>query len=323
MGNSAFAGSPLLLSMELLVEDGLLPKTDLKSDLFSEYQTSFQEVSVYKKDLLQSAFKLFIKDDEQFLGFRKNCLWLNDYCLFMSLKDTYKQKGWFDWPADIAARKPKALAAAQKDLAPKITYYAFEQFLFHKQWQLLQQNAKDKNIRLIGDIPIYVGWDSADVWANQEIFELNKKNYRPTNVAGVPPDYFSKTGQRWGNPLYRWNSQDRNIQKTLQQWWTKRFQAMFSMVDIVRVDHFRGFESYWSIPAAHKTAVKGKWIKGPGKAFFDDLQNQLGPLNIIAEDLGEITPEVIQLRDDLGFPGMKILQFAFDQNREKDRKSVV
>ena len=316
MGSSAFAGSPLLLSMELLLEDGLLSTVDIKPNLFSEYQTSFTEISIFKKNLLQSAFKGFAIEDKQFLEFRENCLWLNDYCLFMSLKDNYKQKGWFDWPTDIAARKPKAMARANKDLADQITYYAFEQYLFHKQWKLLQQKAKSKNIRLVGDIPIYVGWDSADVWANQEIFELNKKSHKPTNVAGVPPDYFSKTGQRWGNPLYRWHSKDKSIQNKLQQWWTDRFQAIFSMVDIVRVDHFRGFEAYWSIPATHKTAEKGKWVKGPGKRFFDDLQKELGPLDIIAEDLGEITPEVIQLRDDLGFPGMKILQFAFDQNRK-------
>lgn len=316
MGNSAFAGSPLLLSMELLVKDGLLTKIELQTDSFSEYQTSYREVSVFKKNLLQSAFKSFPLEDKKFLAFRKNCLWLNDYCLFMSLKDKYKQKGWFDWPVEIATRKTEALAEACKELTPKINYYAFEQFLFHKQWQELKQKAKNKNIRLVGDIPIYVGWDSADVWANQEIFQLNKKTHKPTNVAGVPPDYFSKTGQRWGNPLYRWNSKDKTIQNKLQQWWASRFQAMFSLVDIVRVDHFRGFEAYWSIPAAHKTAMKGKWIKGPGKIFFDNLQSQLGTLDIIAEDLGEITPEVTKLRNDLGFPGMKVLQFAFDQNPE-------
>jgi 4-alpha-glucanotransferase len=316
MGNSAFAGSPLLLSMDLLVEDGLLSKIEMKPDYFSEYQTAFQEVTRFKKSLLQSAFKAFATDDKQFLAFQKDSIWLHDFCLFMSLKDRHKQKGWFDWPVDIATRTPEALARESENLTDKITYYAFEQFIFHKQWKLLQQKAKSKNIRLIGDIPIYVGWDSADVWANQDIFELNKKTHTPVNVAGVPPDYFSKTGQRWGNPLYCWHSTDKKIQNNLQQWWTNRFKAIFSMVDIVRVDHFRGFEAYWSIPATHKTAEKGKWIKGPGKKFFDDLQKQLGTLDIIAEDLGEITPEVVQLREDLDFPGMKILQFAFDKNRE-------
>ncbi len=316
MGNSAFAGSPLLISLDLLVKDGLLAKIPDTSNLFSEYQTSFETVTNFKKDLLRTAFATFPKDDKQYLLFVKSTPWLQDYCLFMSLKDLHKQKGWFEWPADIAARKPAAIDRVLKELAEQIAYYAFEQYIFHKQWQLLHQKANDKGIRLIGDIPIYVGWDSADVWANQEIFELNKINHTPVNVAGVPPDYFSKTGQRWGNPLYRWNSEDREINDKLQQWWVMRFKAMFSMVDTVRVDHFRGFEAYWSIPATHKTAINGKWVKGPGKRFFDSVQSQLGTLDIIAEDLGEITPEVTQLRDDLGFPGMKILQFAFDQNRD-------
>lgn len=315
MGNSAFAGSPLLISMDLLVEDGLLAKIDLPPSHFSEYQTSFEAVTSFKKQLLQTAFNSFAKDDENYLSFRENTVWLEEYCLFMSLKDMFDQKGWFDWPADIAAHKSKAIAKASKALEDQTSYYAFEQYQFHKQWKLLQKKAKSCGIRLVGDIPIYVGLDSVDVWANQEIFELNKKNHAPVNVAGVPPDYFSKTGQRWGNPLYRWGSKNKKTQNKLLQWWTNRFEAIFSMVDIVRVDHFRGFEAYWSIPATHKTAVKGKWIKGPGKSFFDTVQKQLGSLDIIAEDLGEITHEVIQLRDDLGFPGMKILQFAFDHNR--------
>jgi len=316
MGSSAFAGSPLLISLDLLVKDGLLTEIPDLPDSFSEYQTSFEAVTNFKQELLHSAFVTFPKNDPQFISFRKNTSWLQDYCLFMSLKDLYKQKGWFEWPIDIAARKPAAITKVLKLLESETSYYAFEQYIFHKQWQLLHQKAKNKGIRLIGDIPIYVAWDSADVWANQEIFDLNSKDHTPVNVAGVPPDYFSKTGQRWGNPLYCWNSKDIKINENLQKWWTDRFRAIFSMVDSVRVDHFRGFESYWSIPATHKTAIKGKWVKGPGKNFFDSVQSQLGALDIIAEDLGEITPEVIKLRDDLGFPGMKILQFAFDQNRD-------
>jgi len=316
MGNSAFAGSPLLISMELLVEDGLLSKTQLRPQAFSEYQVSFSKVTAFKKTLLQTAFKNFNRNDKAFLLFQKESSWLLDYCLFMSIKDKQKQKGWFDWPTAIATRDAKAIASIKEELAEQITYFAFEQFIFHKQWKLLQKRADKNGISLIGDIPIYVGWDSADVWANQDIFQLNSKNHTPINVAGVPPDYFSKTGQRWGNPLYRWNCKDKTVKNNLQQWWTERFKAIFSMVDIVRVDHFRGFEAYWSIPSSHKTAVNGKWIKGPGKSFFNALEKELGALNIIAEDLGEITPEVIKLRDDLGYPGMKILQFAFDQNRK-------
>ena len=316
MGNSAFAGSPLLISMELLVEDNLLPSIPQPPQIFSEYQVHFAEVSTLKNKLLRTAFKNFSADDNAFITFLKNTPWLQDYCLFMSLKDLYDQKGWFDWPSKIAAREPKAIAVITKKLDKQIAYYAFEQFIFHKQWKCLQKKAQDNGIRLIGDIPIYVGWDSADVWANPEIFQLNKKNHAPINVAGVPPDYFSKTGQRWGNPLYRWNCKDKIVKNKLQQWWKERFRAIFSLADIVRVDHFRGFAAYWSIPSSHKTAVNGKWVKGPGKSFFNALEKELGPLNIIAEDLGEITPEVIKLRNDLGYPGMKILQFAFDQNRE-------
>lgn len=315
MGNSAFAGSPLLISVELLEEDKLIKDVSPPPSFFSEYQTDFKKVTEFKTQVLLAAFQNFNKKDKAFLTFIENCKWLNDYCLFMCLKEVYKQKGWFDWPQELADHQPAALTKAKRQLKERWQYYAFEQFIFAKQWRQLHQKAKDKNILLIGDIPIYVGLDSADVWANQEIFDLKPKKHTPTHVAGVPPDYFSKTGQRWGNPLYRWNSHNRSVRKKLYEWWTDRFRAIFTMVDIVRVDHFRGFEAYWSIPASHKTAMKGKWVKGPGIKFFQEIQKSLGKLNIIAEDLGEITPEVLKLRDDLGLPGMKILQFAFDKNR--------
>ncbi len=316
MGNSAFAGSPLLISLELLQEDGLIQEDIAPPVTFSEYQTDYSEVALHKIKILLSAFQAFDKKDKTFLTFTKNCTWLPDYCLFMSLKEKYQQKGWFDWPAPLAKRQQKALKLASSELKDRIDYFAFEQFIFHKQWMILRQKAEQKNIRLVGDIPIYVGWDSADVWANQAIFELNPKTHNPINVAGVPPDYFSKTGQRWGNPLYRWNTKSSSVKKQLYSWWTERFRAIFEMVDIVRVDHFRGFEAYWAVPASHKTAMKGKWVQGPGKEFFQEIHKTLGKLEIIAEDLGEITPEVIQMRDDLGFPGMKILQFAFDKKRD-------
>ena len=316
MGSSAFAGSPLLISLDLLVEDGLLTEEAVATDSFSEYQTDYSAVTRFKKKLLRIAYEAFSHTDKDFIRFQKETEWLHDFCLFMALKEKHTQKGWFDWPEPIAAREKNALASVAAELQEQIAYFAFEQFVFFKQWNLLRKKAKEGGIRLIGDIPIYVGWDSCDVWANQEIFELNKKSHKPVHVAGVPPDYFSKTGQRWGNPLYRWNSKDTGVKKNLLQWWTKRFRAIFSMVDIVRVDHFRGFQAYWSIPASHKTAMKGKWVKGPGKKFFAEIEAQLGKLNIIAEDLGEITPEVIKLRDECGYPGMKILQFAFDQQRD-------
>ncbi len=316
MGNSAFAGSPLLISLELLQEDGLVQDNLSPSTAFSEYQTDYKEVERYKTKILLAAFQAFNKEEPTFLSFIKNSVWLQDYCLFMSLKERYKQKGWFEWPQALATRQQKALKLASVELKERIDYFAFEQFIFHKQWKMLRQKAEQRNIRLVGDIPIYVGWDSADVWANQAIFELSPKTHAPIHVAGVPPDYFSKTGQRWGNPLYRWNTKNNIIKSQLYNWWTERFRAIFEMVDIVRVDHFRGFEAYWSILGSHKTAIKGTWRLGPGKEFFKEIYKTLGKLEIIAEDLGEITPEVIQMRDDLGFPGMKILQFAFDNNRE-------
>ncbi len=318
MSTSAFAGSSLLISLDLLFKDGLLETKDLKQDQFSEYQVEFSDITKFKNNCLQLAFEKFTSNTTKsdFHKFRKNTAWLEDYCIFMTLKEVFQQKGWFDWPQKLATRDSVAMQDMAQKHAKRIEYYAFEQFIFFTQWQKLKEKAKELNIQLVGDIPIYVGWDSVDVWANQSIFSLDKISYKPTEVAGVPPDYFSKTGQRWGNPLYRWNTSDKQVKKQLYSWWTERFRETFKMVDIVRVDHFRGFESYWSIPAAHKTAMKGKWIKGPGIQLFKEIYKTLGPLNIIAEDLGEITPDVIALRNALDFPGMKILQFAFDGNVE-------
>jgi 4-alpha-glucanotransferase len=315
MSSSAFAGSPLLISPELLLEEGLIEKRSLTdAPVFSEYSVDFPRVGAFKGKILEEAFANFNLQSQDFIGFKQSTPWLSDYSLFMTLKEQFQGRGWFDWPVEIAIRTPAALAALRVKHHKRMEYYAFEQFEFFRQWQIMRAQAKKENIRLIGDIPIYVGWDSVDVWANQEIFTLDPKSLRPTHIAGVPPDYFSKTGQRWGNPLYRWQSRDHNIQEKLIDWWTKRFQAVFTMVDIARIDHFRGFEAYWSIPEGEKTAINGKWLKGPGKSFFQKIFAALGPLDIIAEDLGVITPEVTNLRRALGFPGMKVLQFAFDDN---------
>ncbi len=316
MTTSAFAGSPLLISLELLVEDGLLNETDIPATNFSEYQTEYSKVASFKNECLATAFKRFDTKNTAFLEFKKKTHWLQDYCLFMTIKEQQQNKGWFKWPADLAGRDNKVLQGLTHKYPERMNYFSFEQFIFTSQWLRLRKKARESGIRLIGDIPIYLGWDSVDVWANQDIFALNPKTHSPINVSGVPPDYFSKTGQRWGNPLYRWNCRDKQVKKQLFSWWTKRFKSTFELVDIARVDHFRGFEAYWSIPATHKTAIKGKWVKGPGIKLFKEIQTALGPLDIIAEDLGEITPEVIALRDTLNFPGMKILQFAFDGNRE-------
>ncbi|MDO8948010.1 MAG: 4-alpha-glucanotransferase [Desulfocapsaceae bacterium] len=315
MSSSAFAGSPLLISPDLLLENGLIKESSLKTaPVFSEFSTDFPQVSLYKGKILQEAFFNFSPDSQQFITFKEDTPWLDDYSLFMVLKEEFQALGWFDWPAEIATRRPEALAALRLKHHDRMEYYAFEQFEFFRQWQILRAKARKENIKLIGDIPIYVGWDSVDVWANQEIFILDPESLRPIHVAGVPPDYFSATGQRWGNPLYKWQSSDENIQKKLTNWWIERFRTVFQMVDTARIDHFRGFEAYWSIPEEEETAIEGEWLKGPGKLFFDKIFSALGPLDIIAEDLGIITQEVTILRRTLGFPGMKVLQFAFDDN---------
>lgn len=316
MSTSAFAGSPLLISPDLLYRHQLISRKNLDDHPeFSPYFTEFSKVITYKTKLLHEAFANFSpKKEPLYRFFVAQAPWLDDYALYMVLKNKYAQTSWDRWPTDIASRNPEALALIKKKERKAINYYRFEQFEFFRQWQELHNKVRELNIRLFGDLPIYVGFDSADVWANQEIFTLDQKTLTPSFVAGVPPDYFSNTGQRWGNPLYRWNSKDKSVRQHLLEWWTQRFARVFSLFDMVRIDHFRGFESYWSIPADEKTAVNGKWLKGPGKPFFQEIFSRLGRLDIVAEDLGEITPAVIKLRDDLKFPGMKILQFAFDNN---------
>lgn len=315
MSSSVFAGSPLLISPDLLFEDGLIQKNSLTNiPDFSEYSVDFPAVIAFKKKILEEAFANFPRRRQQFINFKNETPWLDDYTLFMALKEQFDGRGWFDWPREIATRSPKALDALRLQHHERQDYYAFEQFEFFRQWQIMRTKAHKENIKLIGDIPIYVGWDSVDVWANQEIFTLDRESLRPTHVAGVPPDYFSATGQRWGNPLYQWHAKEQNTRQKLLDWWTQRFRSVFQLVDIARIDHFRGFESYWSVPEQEETAINGKWIKGPGKSFFKKIFAVLGPLDIIAEDLGIITPEVTRLRRSLGFPGMKVLQFAFDDN---------
>ncbi|MBU1985761.1 MAG: 4-alpha-glucanotransferase, partial [Proteobacteria bacterium] len=219
MSSSAFAGSPLLISPELLLDQGLIQESSLKTaPIFSEYRADFPQVSLFKGKILQEAFLNFSADSQQFIAFRENTPWLEDYTLFMVLKEEFHGLGWFDWPVEIATRKAETLDALRLKHHDRIQYYAFEQFEFFRQWQILRAKAKKENIKLIGDIPIYMGWDSVDVWANQEIFTLDPESLRPTHVAGVPPDYFSATGQRWGNPLYRWQSIDQNIQKKMAAW---------------------------------------------------------------------------------------------------------
>lgn len=316
MSLSAFAGSPLLISPNFLLEKGLLLKEDLAaSTFFSEYAVDFQAVSDFKERLLLKAFQYFdalaLYHDAFDEFAREHAAWLDDYALFMSLREKFGSRPWYEWPRDLARHEEKSLAAAARELADSIRFHKFVQFVFFAQWRRMRQAATRKKISLIGDIPIYVGNDSADVWANQACFDLDSKTMKPRYVAGVPPDYFSATGQRWGNPLYLWQ-QDGKPNPRLYQWWSQRFAHIGKMVDVVRIDHFRGFASYWRIPEEEKTAVNGKWIKGPGGEFFHQVAESIKNLVIIAEDLGVITPDVEELRDSLGFPGMKILQFAFE-----------
>lgn len=318
MSLSAFAGNPLIISPELLVNQGLLTSKDLDDTPdYSQYTVDFSTVSHHKSRLLSQAYTQFRKnkpaDYEAFCNERE---WLNDYTLFRVLKKKYAGQSWYMWDSSLRDREISALQTIINCHKEEIDYYSFEQFIFFQQWRTLRSYSRGNNIELFGDIPIYVSLDSADVWANQEIFQLHPRSKKPRNVAGVPPDYFSDTGQKWGNPLYSWDNDSSDIQSKLIQWWTSRFRSVYELVDIARIDHFRAFESYFAIPAEHKTAVNGEWVKGPGKPFFDSIFEKLGPINIVAEDLGEITPEVYALRDELDFPGMKVLQFAFDGNKK-------
>lgn len=316
MSCSAFAGSPLLISCELLVKEGLLARDRFSSyPDFSDYQVEFKQVIAFKKEVLEEAFSNFTpSQNNHYCKFIEQNNWLDDYALFMTIKEQYPESGWFDWPEKLISRDSATIDSLRQQFKSRIDYYLFEQFEFFRQWQLLRDEAEKRGIKLIGDIPIYVSSDSVDVWANQDIFQLDLETHQPTHVAGVPPDYFSDTGQRWGNPLYQWQTEDSEIKQKLLSWWTQRFRATFQMVDVVRVDHFRGFADYWSIRAEEETAIKGDWHPGPGESFFKEIIKRLGPLNIIAEDLGIITEDVKVLRDALAFPGMKILQFAFDDD---------
>jgi 4-alpha-glucanotransferase len=317
---SAFAGNPLLISLDLLVQDGLLSERDLaRAPQNSAGRIDYGRVIPFFDEILFTACQNFKQkprfsiagDYQQFR--HEQADWLEEYALFRAMKTHFGGGPWVDWPEELIRRERQALAHWRERLHEQIEATAFRQFLFFRQWRSLKARAQELDIRIIGDLPIFVAHDSADVWANQENFSLDE-NGRPEVVAGVPPDYFSESGQLWGNPLYRWDVMAANN----YAWWAARLRHTFQMVDIVRIDHFRGFEAYWEIPGDAETAVNGRWAKGPGEHFFITLESALGKLPILAEDLGVITPEVNALRDRFAFPGMKILQFAFgtDSNNE-------
>ena len=315
---SALAGNHLLISLEKLVENELLSQADLES--LPEYpldRVDFDLVIQTKRPLLDKASQNFKtkaskKQQKEFEEFcTTHTYWLEDYALFMAIKEHLKDASWHTWDEDIARRKPEAIKKWSDRLSSQIYFYKFTQFEFFTQWKSLKQYANKLGIKIFGDIPIYVAHDSVDVWANSDIFCLDPKTGEPASMAGVPPDYFSATGQLWGNPVYNW----KKLQETNFQWWVQRIEGMLDYVDIMRIDHFRAFEAYWAVPQGETTAIEGKWVKAPGEAFFNVLKQDLGELPIVAEDLGVITPEVEALRDKFSFPGMKILQFAFDSDR--------
>ncbi|MBP8997203.1 MAG: 4-alpha-glucanotransferase [Anaerolineaceae bacterium] len=315
---SAFAGNPYLISPTLLFDQYLLTRDDfLDRPDFPTDRVDFGAAIEWKITILDRAFARFLKsrskkllsDYEAFC--ERNRAWLDDFSLFMAIKEVQGGGAWNSWPVELRTREPQALATFSAENTRLLQKHKFRQFLFFRQWQTVKEYANGKGILIIGDIPIFIAYDSADAWSHPELFFLGKDG-KPSVVAGVPPDYFSPTGQLWGNPLYRWNEH----KKTGYRWWIDRFHSVLNMVDIVRLDHFRGFAGYWEIPANKPTAEIGRWVKGPGKNFLAAIEKAFNGLPIIAEDLGFITPDVMELRDSFNLPGMKILQFAFSSTPE-------
>jgi 4-alpha-glucanotransferase len=309
---SAFAGNPNLISPDLLLKDGLVSPSDLRDVHFGPGRVDFENVNKFKDWLLGKAWQAFRGGAagqlharlEQFK--KEEASWLDDFALFMAIKTTQGNRSWQEWPADLRRRDPAAIERARRELADAVASQQFRQFLFFREWNDLRDHARRLGIKLFGDAPIFVAGDSADVWANPNQFLLDK-DCKPTVVAGVPPDYFSATGQLWGNPLYDWD----RMKADGYAWWIARIKANLRQVDLVRLDHFRGFEAAWHIPATAKTAQMGEWIKGPAADLLTALKKALGGLPLVAEDLGLISKEVHALRDEFQLPGMYILQFAY------------
>ncbi len=314
---SAFAGNPLMINLHLLAEAGDLRLSDLHLSPTKKYCADFTAAIQFQLPKLHLAGKNFKRRGtaSRQQAFKQFCQqqahWLDDYTLFTVLRNKHQGQCWQHWQKDIKLRNPDALREIEEQQEESIYLQKYLQFVFFEQWQKLKKYTNDKQIQIFGDLPIFVAEDSADVWANPELFYLDEQG-QATLVAGVPPDYFSATGQRWGNPLYRWESGEESI----FPWWQTRFRWNLELFDLLRIDHFRGFSSCWAIPAAETTAINGQWMEVPGEPLFNLLQQEFNPLPIIAEDLGIITPEVEKLRDQFGFPGMKILQFAFDSGTD-------
>jgi 4-alpha-glucanotransferase len=312
---SAFAGNPLLISLERLIEDGLLAESEARDQhVFEPGKVDYPLVIAHRRALWPRVHDRFEAVGghpmrNRFDRFcRAHANWLNDFALFMAIKDAHDQTAWASWEPDIALRDPSAVAHWSARCTREIRLHKLTQFLFFEQWQRVREACRARSIEIMGDLPIFVAHDSADVWARQELFRLDSDG-QPTVLTGVPPDYFSATGQLWGNPHYRWDA----LAQTGYLWWIERFRALLALVDRVRIDHFRGFEGSWEVPRAATTAERGEWVKGPGMSLFEAVQSALETdrLPVVAENLGVITPEVEDLREKLGLPGMAILQFAF------------
>ena len=312
---STFAGNHYLIDLDTLIAEGLLERGDLDGIIWSKKEDKVDFGLLYHNRLkvLRKAHSRFREDRDYDRFCRKNNSWLPDFALFMALKELHGGKPWYQWEPGLKFRQTDALTKARRELAEEIRFFSFVQYLFDRQWTALRDYAHETGIRIIGDVPIYVPYDSVDVWTNTEIFRLDEK-LDPIDVAGCPPDGFTEDGQLWGNPLYRWDV----LKNENYAWWLRRLAAAGELYDVVRMDHFRGFESYWAVPFGDKTARYGKWVKGPGRDFIGTVKRRLPELEIIAEDLGFLTQEVLDLRDASGYPGMKVLQFAFDSREPSE-----
>lgn len=314
---STFAGNPYYIDLEELIRAGLITKEQCDDCDWGEggSYVDYEKIYLSRFKILKKAFEnSHLEEDGGFRDFvKENEFWLSDYALYMAVKDAHEGKSWSEWEEGIRLRKPEAISEYGEKLREEILFYEFQQYLFDTQWQRLKKYANGKGIKIIGDIPIYVAFDSADTWANPELFQFDE-NGMPTGVAGCPPDAFSATGQLWGNPLYRWDYH----KETEYAWWIRRISYCYKLYDVVRIDHFRGFDEYYNIPFGDTTAEFGRWEKGPGYDLFKVMKKKIGNKPVIAEDLGFLTPTVNQLLKKSGYPGMKVLQFAFDSREESD-----
>lgn len=312
---SVFAGNQNFIDLEQLIEEGAVDRKEVEMIDWGSGDVDYDKVIPGKKKILKSAYlKAYGSVKEEVSDFAENNIsWIYDYALYMALKEHFDGLPWYEWEEDIRLRKQEAVEKYRSELKDSINYHIYVQYLFFKQWDKLKKYAEDKDVKFIGDIPIYAAMDSADVWASPENFQLDEKNM-PVDVAGVPPDYFSEEGQLWGNPLYDWEA----MKNDGYGWWIRRIGAAERLYDVIRIDHFRGLESYWAVPATEKTAVNGEWRKGPGLDFIERIKGWFCGIEIIAEDLGILTDDVRELLKNSGFPGMKVLQFAFDDSGNSD-----